>query len=67
VHHFGYDLHDIILGSSIGTLLDLTRSRTDLVLENVLLRQQPIILKRQLKRPVLATSSIIVFWEKLYH
>jgi hypothetical protein len=51
----------------ISALSDLTRSRTDLVVENAFLRQQPIILKRQLKRPVLATSSNIVFWEKLYH
>ncbi len=35
----------------ISTLLDLTRNRTDLVIENALLRQQLIILKQQLKRP----------------
>ena len=35
----------------ISTLLDMTRNRTDLVIENALLRQQLIILKRQLKRP----------------
>ena len=35
----------------IGTLSDLTRSRTDLVIENALLRQQLIVLNRQIKRP----------------
>ena len=33
----------------ISTLLDLTRSRTDLVIENALLRQQLIVLNRQIK------------------
>ena len=33
--------------------LDLTRSKTQLVLENVLLRQQLIVLQRQVKRPAL--------------
>ena len=41
----------------ISTLLDLTRNRTDLVIENVLLRQQPIILKQQLKRPQLTNPE----------
>ncbi len=34
----------------VGILSDLTRSRTDLVVENALLRQQLIVLKRQIKR-----------------
>ncbi len=33
----------------IGVLSDLTRSRTDLVVENALLRQQLIVLHRQVK------------------
>jgi len=37
----------------VGLLSDLTRSRTDLLIENALLRQQLIILKRQVKRPQL--------------
>jgi len=37
----------------IGILSDLTRSRTDLVVENALLRQQLIVLNRQIKRPQL--------------
>jgi transposase InsO family protein len=37
----------------VGVALDLTRSRTQLVLENLLLRQQLIVLQRQVKRPAL--------------
>ena len=37
----------------IGLLLDLTRSHTDLVVENALLCQQLIVLNRQVKRPQL--------------
>ena len=39
------------------TLSDLPRSRTDLILENALLRQQLIVLDRQIKRPVLTHSD----------
>ncbi len=35
-----------------GALADLTRSRTDLIVENALLRQQLIVLNRQVKRPL---------------
>jgi putative transposase len=35
----------------LGTLTDLTRSKSELVAENALLRQQLIILRRQVKRP----------------
>jgi putative transposase len=35
----------------LGTLADLGRSKAELVAENALLRQQLIILKRQVKRP----------------
>ncbi|HSG43245.1 MAG TPA: integrase core domain-containing protein [Anaerolineales bacterium] len=41
----------------IGTLSDLTRSRTDLVVENALLRQQLIVLNRQVKRPQLTNTE----------
>ena len=37
----------------IDILSDLTRSRTDLVVENAMLRQQLIVLKRHIKRPQL--------------
>lgn len=36
----------------LGTLADLTRERSELMAENALLRQQLIILRRQVKRPV---------------
>jgi hypothetical protein len=36
----------------LGTLADLGRSKAELVAENALLRQQLIILRRQVKRPV---------------
>jgi len=61
---------------AIGALLDLTRSRTDLVIENALLRQQLIILKRQLKRPQLTNperfrlvflSHFTKFWKQALH
>jgi putative transposase len=57
----------------IGILSDLTRSRTDLVVENSLLRQQLIVLKRQIKRPQLSNpdrfrlvflSHFTAFWRQ---
>ena len=60
----------------ISALSDLTRSRTDLVIENALLRQQLIILKRQLKRPQLTNperfrlvflSHFTAFWKHALH
>jgi putative transposase len=42
-----------------GALSDLTRSRVDLVAENVMLRQQLIVLKRQVKRPQLTNLDRI--------
>jgi len=37
----------------VGTAADVTRSRRDLIVENALLRQQLMVLKRQVKRPKL--------------
>jgi hypothetical protein len=47
----------------VGILSDLTRSHADLVVENALLRQQLIVLKRQIKRPQLyqARAYIALF------
>ena len=42
-----------------GSLFDLTRSRTDLLAENAMLRQQLIVLKRQVKRPRLTNGDRI--------
>lgn len=41
------DAHALILNAA----LDVTRTKPELVLENALLRQQLIVLKRQSKRP----------------
>jgi hypothetical protein len=59
-----------------GLLSYLTRSRTDLVVENALLRQPLIILKRQVKRPQLTNADRIhlvllthftKFWKQALH
>ena len=41
--------------------VDLTRNKTELVLENALLRQQLIVLKRQVKRPALSWRDRTLF------
>ncbi len=60
----------------ISAISDLTRSRIDLVVENALLRQQLIVLKRQIKRPQLTNpdrfrlvflSHFTVFWKQALH
>jgi hypothetical protein len=60
----------------IDLLSDLTRSRTDLVVENALLRQQLIVLNRQVKRPQLTNfdrfrlvflSHFTKFWKQALH
>ena len=61
---------------TVGILSDLTRSRADQVVENALLRQQLIILKRQVKRPQLTNldrfrlvflSHFTKFWKQALH
>ena len=60
----------------IGALSDLTRSQADLVVENTLLRQQLIVLNRQVKRPQLTNlarlrlvflSRFTKFWKQALH
>jgi hypothetical protein len=60
----------------INILLDLTRSRTDLVVVNALLRQQLIVLNRQVKRPRLTNfdrfclvflSHFTTYWKQVLH
>jgi len=60
----------------IDILSDLTRSHTDLVVENALLRQQLIVLNRQVKRPQLTKSDRLrlvvlshftMFWKQALH
>jgi putative transposase len=60
----------------IGILSDLPCSRTDLVVENALLRQQLIVLNRQIKRPqqtnldrfrLVFLSHFTKFWKQAIH
>ena len=44
----------------LGTLADLARSKSELLAENALLRQQLIILKRQVKRPTCTKTDRIL-------
>jgi putative transposase len=60
------DNHDLVLNSA----LDLTRSKSELLLENKLLRQQLIVLKRQAKRPALTwcdRTLLVLLASKLPH
>ncbi len=59
-----------------GTLSDLTRNRTDPFVENALLRQQLIVLHRQVKRPLLThrdrfrlvlLARCTKFWKQALH
>ncbi len=44
-----------------GALVDATRSKADLVAENALLRQQLVVLRRQVKRPrVTSTDRLLL-------
>lgn len=60
----------------IGILSDLTRNRADLIAENAMLRQQLIVLNRQIKRPQLTNperfrlvflSHFTKFWKQALH
>ena len=58
------DNHTLALSAA----LDMTRSKSELILENALLRQQLIVLKRQTKRPKLTwkdRSLIVLLASKL--
>lgn len=48
---------------AVGTMIDATRSKRDLIAENVFLRQQLIVLKRQTPRPSLTPKDrgLLVF------
>jgi len=59
-----------------GILSDLTRSRSDLIAENAFLRQQLIVLNRQIKRPQLTNpdrfrlvflAHLTKFWKQALH
>jgi putative transposase len=52
-HHFiHWTKPDTATSLMVGTMTDLARSKSELVAENALLRQQLIILRRHIKRPV---------------
>ena len=51
------DSHALVLNAA----MDLTRGKSELVLENMLLRQQLIVLKRQGKRPALSWRDRTLF------
>ena len=51
------DNHALVLNAA----MDLTRSKSELLLENMLLRQQLIVLKRQVKRPTLTWRDRTLF------
>ena len=55
IKHWTKPAHSVLI---IGILSNLTRSRTDLVVENALLRQQLIVLNQQIKRPQLIIRRI---------
>ena len=48
-------------GLALNAAMDLTRSKPELVLENMLLRQQLIVLKRQVKRSALTWRDQTLF------
>ena len=50
-----------IVSITVGSLSDLRRSRKDLIIENAILRQQLIVLKRQVKRPQLTQGDRVRF------
>jgi transposase InsO family protein len=66
----------VTTGLVTGSLSDTTRSRVDLIAESALLRQQLIVLKRQVKRPQLTQFDRIrlvllarftQFWQQALH
>ena len=44
-------------GLLLATVSDITRTKSELIVENVFLRQQLIVLRRQTKRPLLTSSD----------
>ena len=50
----------LVTSLPLATLTDLGRSKSELIAENALLRQQLIILKRQVKRPPVTKTDRIL-------
>jgi putative transposase len=57
--HFKHWTRPITATLVTGALSDIVRSRADPIAENVMLRQQPIVLNRQVKRPQLTNGDPI--------
>src|SRR5215471_20971075 len=55
-----YNLKPDTISLLLGTLTDLARGKFELVAENALLRQQVIILRRQVKRPACTRTDRIL-------
>lgn len=58
------------LSIALSTLTDLTRSRSQLIAENALLRQQLIILQRQIKKPRFTQSDrfwLVLLASRVHH
>jgi len=51
--HFKRCLQPSIVHPTLGAVMDVTRSQSELIAENAFLRQQLVILRRQTKRPTL--------------
>jgi putative transposase len=47
-------------GQALGTIADLVRSKSELMAENALLRQQLIVLRRSVKRPTLTRTDRVL-------
>ena len=57
LHQIKHWAKPITLSLISDVLSDLTRTRSDLIVENALLRQQLIVLNRQVKRPQLTRTD----------
>jgi putative transposase len=57
VHSFRRWTRPAVVSLAASSLIDMTRSRTDLIAENAMLRQQLIVLRRQVKRPQLTNGD----------
>jgi putative transposase len=75
-HQFKGWVKPTTVSLAIGALTDLSRSRADLLVENALLRQQLIVLRRQIKRPQLTycdrfrlvlLARCTKFWNQAIH
>ena len=76
LHHLKRWTKPISVSIITSSLLDLQRSRTELIAENALLRQQLIVLKRQVKQPQLThrdrmllvlLSRLTQYWQQAIH